>query len=158
MENRSITSKVRSNNNYNNNTGNIFLVISLFLLLNVWSVDAGAHNAPVLRFSKNLMTLPNAERLQLGCVGGTAKSTNEEPNYIFCVSTEDDIFSPKAKYKCQNPNPSGSSTTSHFNVVCKRDKNDFKEYTFGDDHPCYLEYHVDWIQWNQNSLMIKGLR
>ncbi|GAM26676.1 hypothetical protein SAMD00019534_098510 [Acytostelium subglobosum LB1] len=134
----------------------VYLMLML-LLSTIVLVQAGPHNAPVLRFSKNLLTLPDGGHSQLSCRGGTAKGSNEEPPYIFCLSSLDDIFDPNAQFRCQSPNPSSYSTISKYTVVCKRGENDHNEYTFGDDHPCHAQYSLDWIEVNQIRVIGWGI-
>ncbi|EGG23882.1 hypothetical protein DFA_06020 [Cavenderia fasciculata] len=101
---------------------------------------------PILRFSRTLLT-PDSTRDQLKCVGGTARSSpQEEPPYIFCIVDRLDIYDKNATFVCQNPVTANQVTLYNYKVYCEKDPNDPTDYTFGDDHPCYAEFHMDWVQ------------
>ncbi|KAF2078536.1 hypothetical protein CYY_000161 [Polysphondylium violaceum] len=128
----------------------LLLVLSLLLCIdNVESsfvvnddVYGGGRDSglPILRFSKNMLT-PN-ERHQLICIGGTARGTNEEAEYLICKSSMNDIYHKDVEWKCQSSTISKNVRLTKLNIDCPKLNVD---YTYGDDHPCNLEYHLDWV-------------
>ncbi|KYR02560.1 hypothetical protein DLAC_00696 [Tieghemostelium lacteum] len=127
------------------NLNYVLIIVTLCTIVDAVDVN------PILRFSKNMLT-PDSNH-QLRCIGGSAQNTDEEAAYLICRSSLADIYSENVIWKCQGP-ISKKVQLSQLKINCPKLEN--VVYSYGDDHPCSVEYHLDWIEYRHEFSKVLG--
>ncbi|EGC30481.1 expressed protein [Dictyostelium purpureum] len=109
---------------------------------------------PILKFSKNIEVPGDSKKSQLTCIGGTAMGSSEEVLYLTCKSSKLDIYSRDVIWKCHPNAISKNVQLSKLRIECPKPKNyesinfDSLMANLGNEHPCNVEYHLDWVQYS----------